>query len=108
MPVHRGPCFFRVVCHVSLGVCLCMGVSYVYISFREALSMHSKCGIGHEFYRQETSRRQGCELQKKKNGEKCISFEKSSLPHCESWSELVNSLSILTTETSIQNRRKVL
>lgn len=66
MPVHRGPCFFRVVCHVSLGVCLCMGVSYVYISFREALSMHSKCGIGHEFYSQETSRRQGCELQKKK------------------------------------------
>lgn len=45
---------------------------------------------------------------KKKNEEKCISFEKSSLPHCESWSELVNSLSILTTETSIQNRRKVL
>lgn len=45
---------------------------------------------------------------KEKAGENTFLLKKSSLPHCKCWSELVNSLSILTTETSIQNRRKLL
>lgn len=35
--------------------CVCKTVSYVCIYFREALFMHSTCGLGHNFYSQETS-----------------------------------------------------
>lgn len=63
-----------------MGVCLYMSVSYAYI-LQGSLVHPEHMGIGHEFYSQETSQRQGCELQKKKLGRNIFPLKKSSLPH---------------------------
>lgn len=85
---------------------MCMSPSYVCLSRREACPCRAHVELVMSFIARKPPKVRAA---KEKAEEKQFFFLKeTSLPHCKCWGELVNSLSILTTETSIQNRRKLL